>query len=529
MKEIIDIGTRLIDITTLVEILMHTGSLGEKGNLISSQFVRNIIDLSKQYNKVANEATELKNLFQTIVENSSDGIVYLNALGTISATNDVFLSFIERTMDLTKDKNINEVLPELKDLMEDRTESQILKLQGRKLVATKVDVKREEKVLGCLVTIKDATEIQNLEHELRRKMRKQEHNAKYRFRDIIGESEIMGRTIRLSKKLAQSDSTILVQGESGTGKEFFAQAIHNASGRSQGPFVPVNFAALPATLLESELFGYEEGAFTGARKGGKPGLFEESHGGTIFLDEIGDAPMELQVRLLRVLQEKEVRRVGGTKTIPIDVRVISATNKELSQLVREGAFRKDLYYRLNVLTLHLPALRERKEDIPILLEIYLSRYSHKKIPLRDFFSKEALDFLLNYEWGGNVRELVNVVEYLVHVREEGSLIQIEDLPAYIINEVGIREMHAVTLSRGVEEVYPEMKDVRTWILKKAWETHGVGRRKLALMAEDEGMDLTEGKIRRLMGQLEEEGFLALCPGTKGAVVTKEGIELLRKK
>ncbi|MFT9496000.1 sigma-54 interaction domain-containing protein [Anaerosolibacter sp.] len=529
VKEIIDIGTRLIDITTLVEILMHVGTLEEKGNLISSQFVRNIIDLSKQYNKVATEAIELKNVFQAIVENSSDGIVYLNTSGFVLEINDVFLEVVLTDKDAIKGKSIYEVLPELKELMNDQVESQIVKLRGRKLVVTKTAVMRENNIFGYLITIKDATQIQNMEYELRRKMRRQEHNATYSFRDIIGTSEAIEKTIKLSRRLAISDSTILIQGESGTGKEFFAQAIHSVSNRRNGPFVPVNFAALPASLLESELFGYEEGAFTGARKGGKSGLFEEAHGGTIFLDEIGDAPLELQVRLLRVLQEKEVRRVGGTKRIPIDVRVISATNKELRQLVGEGVFRKDLYYRLNVLTLFLPTLRERREDIPILLETYIRRHNNKTIQLKDFFSDEALNFLFQYEWAGNVRELVNVVEYLIHIKEDGKVIQIDDLPGYIINELDIKNSLNISSIKSYGYCLDSEKDYTNWILMKAWENNGIGRRKLAKIAERERLNITEAKIRKLLNEMERDGLLQLSIGAKGALVTKKGLEIINGK
>ena len=207
-----------------------------------------------------------------------------------------------------------------------------------------------------------------MENIVRTNLMKRGHTSKYDFSNIIGKSKKITETKEIARKLARSNSTLLLIGESGTGKELFAHAIHKASNKQHGPFVAVNFAALPENLLESELFGYEEGAFTGARKGGHAGLFEQAHKGTIFLDEIGDASMKIQARLLRVLQEKEVLRIGGTKIIPIDVRIIAATNKNLEDLVSAGKFREDLFYRLKVLPIRIPPLRERKEDIPLLIE-----------------------------------------------------------------------------------------------------------------------------------------------------------------
>ncbi len=231
--------------------------------------------------------------------------------------------------------------------------------------------------------------------------------------------------IKLGNQLALSESTVLIEGESGTGKELFAQGIHMASRRSSGPFVPVNFAALPYSLLESELFGYEEGAFTGAQKGGKIGLLEAAHGGTLFLDEIGDAPLEFQVRLLRVLQEKQIRRVGGRKIIPIDVRVVVATNRNLFNEVEHGRFREDLFYRVSVLPVKIPSLRHRKEDISYLLQYFMLAYGQKNIKqLNELFEPETIDYLSNYDWPGNVRQLMNVVEYVCHIYQMGKPVKV---------------------------------------------------------------------------------------------------------
>ncbi|TYP51326.1 sigma 54-interacting transcriptional regulator [Thermosediminibacter litoriperuensis] len=349
-------------------------------------------------------------------------------------------------------------------------------------------------------------------------MRKDGLTAVYEFEDIVGESRAIKKAKETAKKIASCDSTVLIYGESGTGKELFAQAIHNASRRRDGPFVPVNFAALPSNLLESELFGYEEGAFTGAKKGGKPGLFEKAGGGTIFLDEIGDAPPDFQVRLLRVLQDKRIIRVGGLKVIPVDVRVIAATNKDLWKKVKEGSFRQDLYYRLSVLPLLIPPLRERKEDILILLGFYLKRYTGARITnVYDFFEEDTLDYLLSYGWPGNVRELVNLVEYLVSVKDETARIAIEDLPSNMISGM---------LSAASDLSENEKREIIIWIMKKIRENNGIGRRALAEMAKRENRNLGEGMIRRMMKQMERDGLIELKIGAKGAVLTGKGKALL---
>ncbi len=238
--------------------------------------------------------------------------------------------------------------------------------------------------------------------------------AIYTFDKIIGKNESFVKIIEYAKKIADSKSSVLILGESGTGKELFAQAIHNYSNRRDEPFIAINCGAIPGDLIESELFGYEEGAFTGAKRGGKPGKFEIADGGTIFLDEIGEMPLDMQIKLLRVIEEGTVSRIGGSKQIPVDVRIIAATNKDLKQEVEKGNFRKDLYYRLNVLPIYLPPLRERKDDIPILIEYFMKTISKKLNKRIVDIPPEYLDYLMNYDWPGNVRELGNVIEMIVN-------------------------------------------------------------------------------------------------------------------
>ncbi|MBU3160390.1 sigma 54-interacting transcriptional regulator [Clostridium frigoris] len=238
--------------------------------------------------------------------------------------------------------------------------------------------------------------------------------AVYTFDKIIGVNEKFKKLIEYAKKIADSKSTILITGESGTGKEIFAQAIHNHSKRSEGPFIAVNCGAIPRTLIESELFGYEGGAFTGAKKGGNVGKFEIAKGGTIFLDEIGEMPPDMQIRLLRVIEEEVINKIGSSKLVNIDVRIMASTNKELKHEVENGNFRKDLYYRLNVLPLQLPPLRERKEDISELVNYYMRKISQKLNKHSVHISEEYMNYLKNYDWPGNIRELENVIELIVN-------------------------------------------------------------------------------------------------------------------
>ncbi len=276
---------------------------------------------------------------------------------------------------------------------------------------------------------------------------------RHRVEGIVGESGRMQEVLSLVRRVAPSDATVLIRGESGTGKELIARAIHHASPRAAGPLVAVNCAALPESLLESELFGHEKGAFTGAQSA-RQGRFEAAHGGSLFLDEIGDLPLHLQVKLLRVLQERRVERVGSNRPIPVDVRLLAATHRDLEAMVREGRFRDDLYYRVNVVTITLPPLRERREDIPLLLERFLERFARANGKAIRGLTREAREALLRYDYPGNVRELENIVERAV-VLTRDEVIGLADLP------LGVKESEkagpeARTLPAAVEGLERQM-------------------------------------------------------------------------
>jgi len=274
------------------------------------------------------------------------------------------------------------------------------------------------------ITLTKAIEYRRLRRE--NILLRQQLKAKYRFENLIGDSEPMQTVFRLIEKIARTDSTVLIMGESGTGKELVARAIHFNSERHDNPLIPVNCGAIPEDLLESELFGHEKGAFTGALRT-RIGRFEMANGGTIFLDEVGDMSPALQTKILRVLQEQEFERIGGLKTIKVNVRILAATHRDLEKEINRGRFREDLYYRLNVIPIDLPPLRERRSDIPILVDHFLKKFNEEKMQDVPGITEEALKILINYHWPGNVRELENMNERLVILKGKG-MIDVQDLP-----------------------------------------------------------------------------------------------------
>ncbi len=289
-------------------------------------------------------------------------------------------------------------------------------------VSTAPLIDRDGSFLGGVETFRDLSTIKELRKEI---------SGKYTFQDIIAKTPRMRQIFQTLPNIAQSDATVLVQGRSGTGKELFANAIHNLSPRAEGPLITVNCGALPETLLESELFGYVKGAFTDAKQD-RTGRFQAAEGGTIFLDEIGDAPLSIQVKLLRVLENREFQPLGSDDTVNIDVRVVAATNQELDRLVAEGRFREDLYYRLNVILIQIPDLCERKEDIPLLVDHFIERFGQRTGRNIKGVTEEAMAFLMSYEYPGNVRELENVLEH-AYIISGGPFIKVDDLPHHIVN------------------------------------------------------------------------------------------------
>ena len=367
--------------------------------------------------KIEHERKEKFETINAILNSTSEGIIAIDKMGYILHINKI----AKKIFAYEHQDHINEVIPHSKILDTALTGianfGEFLKTGNDSIVVNSVPIKIEGQTIGAVATIQEELKIQTIDHEIRRKNLGNGRIAKKTFRDIIGSSNEIMTAIRQASKYAKSDSTVLIHGETGTGKEIFAQSIHNYSKRQKQPFVAINCAALPENILESELFGYVSGAFTGASKDGKPGIFELAHNGTVFLDEIGEISINVQVKLLRVLQEKEVSRIGDDKVIPIDVRILAASNKNLVDEIQKGLFREDLYFRLCVLELELPPLRSRKEDIKELVHYFIREKSLKNLKVSD----ETIKYFENYDWPGNIRQLSNVIERLIVTSDEGLI------------------------------------------------------------------------------------------------------------
>jgi transcriptional regulator, propionate catabolism operon regulatory protein len=384
----------------------------------SQQSVRRGFEEALELARVARLEAARYAPLESVLRNLREAVVAVDYGQRITAANPAMLQLLGRTRAQLAGQRLDLLKPELSlgaTLASGVDEvGVVLHVDGQDWVATRTPIREAGVVVGAALTLQDARVIQEADTSVRIQQRRRQSAARYRFTDLLGESEAFLRAVRSARRYAATDLTVLVAGESGAGKELFAQAIHNESRRQGKPFVAVNCAAFPETLLESELFGYEEGAFTGSRRGGKRGLIEAAHTGTLFLDEIGDMPQSLQTRLLRVLQEREITRLGATAAIPVDVRIIAATHQPLAQMVAERRFRQDLYYRINTLRLALPPLRERAEDIELLarrlLGDALARMDSRVST--DEALPRVLPLLQAYDWPGNVRELENICERL---------------------------------------------------------------------------------------------------------------------
>lgn len=354
-------------------------------------------------------------LFKTVLDYAYEGVVSVDSNGSVTLFNPVAAQLTDIDGARAVGENIDRVWPGLRLGQVVRTGREdlghLLQARRRRLLCNKVPIIVRGRVEGAVATVQDVSRIQQMEARIRREIYARGHVADMTFADVLGDSAAIRETVAMAKEFAVTPYAVLIFGETGTGKEVFAQSMHNFSPRAAGPFVAVNCAALPGQILESELFGYVGGAFTGANREGKPGLFEVAHGGTIFLDEIAEMEPSLQGKLLRVLQEKQVVRLGSDKVIPVDVRVVAATNKNLAVLVRQHKFRADLYYRLNVLRLRLPPLRARRQDIGIIAAYFLQRAA-AAMGRKLTCAPEALRVLSRHNWPGNVRELQNVMQRL---------------------------------------------------------------------------------------------------------------------
>lgn len=399
--------------------------LVESSDTAVSQAIENACRLCElqRENARKQEALQIQlERYQNILNYTHDAIIAVDAQGRVEVTNRVAERMLDPALAPFIGKPIGQVLPNTHMtavLRSGTMETDQLMTIGSTLVSTnRVPIIVNDKVQGVVATFQDIKSIQSAERNVRIKLHEKGLLAKYQLSDIVGNSPALLAAKEMAQRFADAPFTVMLYGETGTGKEMFAQSIHNASPRRDGPFVAVNCTALSKSLLESELFGYADSSFTGAKRGGKPDLFELAHGGTIFLDEIGELPLEFQAQFLRVLQEKEIRRVGGDTVIPVDIRVIGATNRDLMRGVEEGTFRRDLYYRLNVLTVNIPPLRDREDDFLQIADSIYSRIVPHRTPEDCRSFRRILERYRGYTWPGNVRELTNLVERIYLLQKQ---------------------------------------------------------------------------------------------------------------
>jgi len=480
----------------MIGCLNMTGFLAQSHTHTFGMLVSAVDGINKEI-KIRNAYAEIEVVSaqrNSIIESISSGLILLNSQRHIVQINSVALSMLRLSHADTVGKNISDVLELPYDNMDfllekrmDHKETEI-SVKGAKQqhihLNISVDFVSDEhgKRNGTVLTFNETKRINKLVNRI------SGSQSIYTFENILGESPVILQTLKEAKKAARADSNVLILGESGTGKELFAQSIHNASAYAKGPFVAINCGAIPKSLIESELFGYEKGSFTGANTDGKPGKFELADGGTIFLDEIGDMPFETQATLLRVLQTKEITRIGGRYAKSVNVRIIAATNKNLLEEVNNKQFREDLYYRLNVFTINVPTLKMRTEDIPLLAFEFLKNHnSHRGVSY--YFSDEVYEAFKNYTWPGNIRELENIVERLVNMSGSDK-IDVDILPEHITliktpsqNSAGALSIESAEFSLILESLEKHNGQIST-----SAKALGISRRTLYRKLEKFGID-----------------------------------------
>lgn len=514
--EVIHIPSPILSVSSIVEIAMALN-----------------IDIFQNY--VIKDYCEKVGVSKSI--NDYESVFLENSKGMLYGENDIVINFnnhysiiyfneaAAKMFGVHKEKQVFnkkiwDIIPFLADYNE-RTISEFgeqVVEYDQKLYTVCVELYKVHGMLGGEIHMSRDWEMQKRYDHLEEQLNKKNYKTKYTFSEIIGNSDKMRRCKEIAMRVAACDESILIQGQSGVGKEMFAQAIHSHSLRKDGPFVAVNCGAFTDSLLECELFGYEDGAFAGARKGGKKGIFERANKGTLFLDEIGEIPIHLQTRLIRVLQEKEIVRVSGNEAIPIDVRIIAASNQDLRAMIQNKTFRSDLYYRINVLPLKIPSLKERKEDIPQLIVFFkeMKHYSYE-------FTAETMEYMKTYPYEGNVRELENCLAYLNSAGKK--MIQVSDLPDYMQEDF---EMFNVKHLPKREEILEEGHDrgVLRAISDINRQGQGAGRQRIKEWLFQRELIISEMEIRHIVDRLRDDGLVEVTKGRGGCKITQKGKRIL---
>lgn len=525
VTEVIDLGVKELTLMTYAEILAAFSVPSTVLNKIAFTYMESVFRCTRRHHQMKKKAAAL-------VENVDEAIVSFNAQGEIDDANAAALRMFSGLGEPGR-LRLQDLFPELRygGAPFSTDEDTITRVGDNYYVVRVKMLDDEENTLGAVMNIKPVSKVQELENKVRRELKGVGNKAKYSFEQIFGSSKVLQHTVSRARRFAATEIALLLEGESGVGKELFAQSIHQLSPRRHGPFVAINFAALPETLVESELFGYEDGAFTGARRGGKAGLFEQAHNGTIFLDELGDASLEAQTKLLRVLEEKEVRRIGGSGVLPVNVRVIAATNRSLSNMVQAKMFRADLFYRICICPLLIPPLRKRGNDVFLLAEHFArERFSRSLI-----LSPRLQAFFSGYGWPGNVRELQNVVTYLCTVGTEGRPCSPEDLPYYMseIESAGAfslageqREEDFFIRELSRKNMLPLVREILS-AYNRAGSQSPMGRYSLATLLKERGHSPQPHTLRAAISLLKERAFLESGVTKQGTKITPPGQEFLR--
>lgn len=535
VKTVIDCDHRPCSYGMMVEIALRLGLeyLPETESFMNYAKVvaSNHYSFDLMYAKSRRQESQM----HILAESLDEGLIGVNETGDIFVCNKKACQIARISEELTMGKKGEEVFPYIpfyQVLREKKAvPEKIIRLFGTDISLAVVPVVRKENCIGAFAMLQKFNEQESRQNALRRQMMQKGHYARYTLDDVIGISTAITETKNILRKMAATDSPVLLMGETGTGKELMAHALHQASRRADGPFIAINVAAMPENLLESELFGYEEGAFTGAKKGGRPGLFEFAHQGTLFLDEVEGMSLSMQVKLLRVLQEGEIMRVGGGSIIRVDVRIVAATNESLEEKIQDGSFRKDLYYRLNALTVEIPPLRKRGDDIFLLLDYFMRKMGG------DFTLSEGVKaFLRRHPWPGNIRELQNAVEYFNYLAK--PVIGLSDLPPTMTRFVddgsddGEGEVNDNAADdKEADMAYQAAVDKKQFVLNQlalAWkEGKTAGREKILEAAKKDHISITQKQVRDLLDELAKEGLIQVGRGRGGSKITEKGLNKLK--
>lgn len=532
VEEVIDLGGRVFTERVLVEMILKLDISSIMNTKPFKSYIQQLAERDYGIDALTRKVSNIELKFDLVLDSIDIGVIGIDVNNRIFEFNTAAENILHVKKEDVLDKTTDESLPFMPlNVYKDNlltNDIKLITIKGVLVSLRATSIVQNENFKGYFAIIERFKDEEDKQRKLRLQLLNRGHKAKYTFDDIKGNCPILKKVKEVAVKMSKSNASILIYGESGTGKELFAHAIHNESPRRDMPFVAINCAALPENLLESELFGYEEGSFTGAKKGGKAGLFEYAHTGTLFLDEIENMSQSLQVKLLRVLQEKEVIRIGSEKITSIDVKIIAASNEKIKDMVNKGTFRKDLYYRINALPINIPPLRERKDDV-----LLIADGIKKSIPAEFELSDEVKELFMTYEWEGNIRELRNVIEYLAYV--DKPVINIEDLPPTFLDEKDSdgKSYHIECNNTFWMDIFPREKvEKYVYVLKMFYkakkENISVGRKNISDASQNTDYPLSEQEVRTIISYLAKNQLVLISRGRKGSEITQKGIEMVDK-